>query len=526
VTFLGTGTSQGVPMIGCDCDVCLSPDPRDNRLRSSIYIETPECSWVVDTGTDFRTQALREDIRKVDAVVFTHSHTDHIMGFDDLRRFSHARGSMPVYASAETMRDLERVFRFAFNTSNPVPYYLKPEPHVIDGPFQLGETFITPLPVPHGDSMVNGYLFSRARVWNTDLQSVRPSEFHSGESETPDKTPVFRGFDERADIHRTRRNLPHWEQEGATYFVTFRLADAVPQQLAHQWREELETWRKFHPEPGDAKTAYEYRKRFFEQRDEWLDQGHGSCVLRSPDAAGMIGDALEHFDGERYHLDAFVIMPNHVHAILQPLPGYSLANILRSWKGFTARTINKLLGRTGTLWMEESFDRIVRDFDELVRYRDYIARNPEKANLRKDEFILSTRETLQLEWNTDLKSVRPAELHSAKFEAPDRMSVGRTGKTACVPDTHEKLVAYLSDCSAVPDAIVDLISGVKVLIIDALRDKPHPTHLSVGQALEAAARVKPGDTYFTHICHDLPQSAESRLPAHTHIAYDGLKLGL
>ena len=296
MTFLGTGTSQGVPMIGCDCDVCLSPDPRDNRLRSSIYIETPECSWVVDTGTDFRTQALREDIRKVDAVVFTHSHTDHIMGFDDLRRFSHARGSMPVYASAETMRDLERVFRFAFNTSNPVPYYLKPEPHVIDGPFQLGETFITPLPVPHGDSMVNGYLFSRARVWNTDLQSV-------------------------------------------------------PRKLSE-------------------------------------------------------------------------------------------------------------------------------------------------------------------------------ECHVGEPETPDRMSVGRTGKTACVPDTHEKLVAYLSDCSAVPDAIVDLISGVKVLIIDALRDKPHPTHLSVGQALEAAARVKPGDTYFTHICHDLPQSAESRLPAHTHIAYDGLKLGL
>src|SRR6266542_2533616 len=111
VTFLGTGTSQGVPMIGCDCDVCRSPDPRDNRLRSSIYVETPECSFVVDTGTDFRTQALRENIRNVDAVIFTHSHTDHIMGFDDLRRFSHARGSMPVYASPETMRDLERVDR-------------------------------------------------------------------------------------------------------------------------------------------------------------------------------------------------------------------------------------------------------------------------------------------------------------------------------------------------------------------------------------------------------------------------------
>src|SRR6267143_6122480 len=151
LTFLGTGTSQGVPMIGCDCEVCHSKDPRDQRLRSSIYVETPECAWVVDTGTDFRTQALRENIRRLDAVVFTHSHTDHIMGFDDLRRFSHALGSMPVYASAETMRDLERVFEFAFKAAKPIPYNLKPEPHVIDGPFKLGATTITPLPEPQGE---------------------------------------------------------------------------------------------------------------------------------------------------------------------------------------------------------------------------------------------------------------------------------------------------------------------------------------------------------------------------------------
>ena len=251
VTFLGTGTSQGVPMIGCDCAVCRSSDPRDQRLRSSIYVQTPESSWVVDTGTDFRTQALRENIRRVDAVVFTHSHTDHIMGFDDLRRFSYDRGSMPVYASAETMKDLERVFQFAFKTPNPFPGYLKPVPHIIEGPFELGSTTITPLPVPHGEFLVNGYLFSR-----------------SG----------------------------------------------------------------------------------------------------------------------------------------------------------------------------------------------------------------------------------------------------------------EKLVAYMSDCSAVPNAIVDLIAGVKVLIIDALREKPHPTHLSVQQAIEVAQRVRPGETYFTHIAHELSQAAESRLPAHVHIAYDGLQL--
>jgi len=242
-----------VPTIGCDCEVCHSPDPRDKRLRSSIYVETPESAWVVDTGADFRTQALRENIRRLDAVVFTHSHTDHIMGFDDLRRYSHDLGSIPVYASAETMRDLARVYEFAFNGLNRFPGYLVPVPHIVDGPFTLGETTITPLPVPHGRSTVNGYLFSR-----------------------------------RA----------------------------------------------------------------------------------------------------------------------------------------------------------------------------------------------------------------------------------------------KKLVAYLSDCSAVPDAIVGQITGVDVLIIDALRQRPHPTHLSVTQALEVAAKVGPARTLFTHICHELPQAAEAELPAGVGIAYDGLKLDL
>ena len=164
ITFLGTGTSQGVPMIGCDCRVCVSADPRDRRTRSSIYVETPECAWLVDTGPDFRTQALREGIRRVDAVVYTHSHTDHIMGFDDLRPFCFGGRDLPVYASAETMSDLERVFVFAFNGENRWPGYVRPLPHVIDGEFTLGETTITPLPVEHGRARVNGYLFTRRGV--------------------------------------------------------------------------------------------------------------------------------------------------------------------------------------------------------------------------------------------------------------------------------------------------------------------------------------------------------------------------
>ncbi|PYL98471.1 MAG: hypothetical protein DME27_05125, partial [Verrucomicrobia bacterium] len=267
----------------------------------------------------------------------------------------------------------------------------------------------------------------------TDLQSVRPAELHSAESETADKMsagrtgqrPVFRPFDEQGELQRSRRNLPHWEQVGATYFVTFRLADAVPTSLASQWRDELQNWRRFHPEPLDEEARKEYRRRFLQVREDWLDQGHGSCLLREPKAAAVVAEALRHFDSQRYHLDAFVIMPNHVHALVQPLPGHSLKEILRSWKSYSARQINKTLGRSGSVWMEESFDRIVRDWNALIKCRDYIARNPEKAHLCTGAFVLSLDEKLR---NTDLQSVRPAELHSAESETADSMSSGRTGQ--------------------------------------------------------------------------------------------------
>jgi len=254
ITFLGTGTSQGVPVIGCDCAVCRSTDPRDNRTRSSVYVQSPECSWVIDTGNDFRVQCLREKISRVDAVVYTHSHTDHVMGFDDLRAFCFSGRKMPVYASPETMKDLKRVFNFAFNGENMFPGYVLPDPREVEAPFLLGETEVTPLPVKHGVARVNGYLLRR----------------------------------------RGRR-----------------------------------------------------------------------------------------------------------------------------------------------------------------------------------------------------------------------------------------LAAYLSDCKEVPDSVIGQIEGTEILIIDALRHRLHPTHLSVGEALEIAARVKPGTTWFTHLCHELPHAeTEQTLPPGVRIAYDGLRLEL
>lgn len=179
LTFLGTGTSQGIPMIGCDCAVCTSDDPRDRRSRASIYVETPECAWVVDTGPDFRSQALRERVRRVDAVVYTHSHTDHMMGFDDLRPFCFGGHDLPIYAAEPTMEDLRRVFVFAFNGQNRWPGYVRPLPRLIEGDFLLGETTVTPLPIVHGRSHMLGFLFSRGgeplAAYLTDCKEVPPA---------------------------------------------------------------------------------------------------------------------------------------------------------------------------------------------------------------------------------------------------------------------------------------------------------------------------------------------------------------
>lgn len=163
ITFLGTGTSQGVPMIACDCAVCRSADPRDRRTRSSVYVETPEAAWVVDTGPEFRLQCLRENVRRVDGVVYTHAHTDHVMGFDDLRRFCEGERWLPIYAGAGTMADLRRIFFFAFNGKNLYPGYIRPDPQVVEDfvPFQIGETTLTPLPMTHGRAESYGYLMER-----------------------------------------------------------------------------------------------------------------------------------------------------------------------------------------------------------------------------------------------------------------------------------------------------------------------------------------------------------------------------
>ena len=179
LTFLGTGTSQGVPVIGCDCVVCRSPDPRDHRTRTSLLIRAADAHFVIDTPPDFRVQCLRERVKRLDAALFTHAHTDHVMGFDDMRRFCEMEDrTMPIFASPATMLQLRRTFRYAFDDPQPWKNYLRLSPEEISGPFQIGDTKVVPVDLPHGKITTTGFVFYRGGrkllAYFTDCSSTPP----------------------------------------------------------------------------------------------------------------------------------------------------------------------------------------------------------------------------------------------------------------------------------------------------------------------------------------------------------------
>jgi Rad3-related DNA helicase/REP element-mobilizing transposase RayT len=218
--------------------------------------------------------------------------------------------------------------------------------------------------------------------------SLSPYKKESAIKSVADKMPAlpFTPFDPQTPVARTARHLPHWKQAGCTYFVTFRLADSIPQEKLTQWREELREWLRQNPEPRTAEQDEEFAELFAERFHAWLDSGLGECWLKRPEVSAIVEKALRFFDGERYGLGHFVIMPNHVHATVRPLGEHDLSSILHSWKSFTAKEINSTLGRGGQVWQEESFDCIVRNESQLEQFSQYIQDNPLKAKLREGSF--------------------------------------------------------------------------------------------------------------------------------------------
>ncbi len=293
------------------------------------------------------------------------------------------------------------------------------------------------------------------------LQSVDPDIVEAASrrllsdriAEGPDGTygsPLIGYFDRDAPVSNLAGNLPHWRQPGVTYFVTFRLADALPQERLNQWRQELDDWMHQHPEPHDEATRREFYDRFPARLQRWLDASYGSCVLSMPEVRSIVENALRHFNGERYDLDEFAVASNHVHVLVTPLGEHELSDILHSWKSFTAHEILKVeaaarrlssaqLGRlpvtykpvkvtnvaaasrrespkdksrdgSSTVWQKESFDHIVRSPESLDKFREYI-----RAHNKVDE---ASRLVVSEELRRDAAATLIAEACSP-FDKPE-----------------------------------------------------------------------------------------------------------
>jgi type I restriction enzyme R subunit len=207
--------------------------------------------------------------------------------------------------------------------------------------------------------------------------------------------PPFIPFDEHKAVRVYQRNLPHWRQDGVTYFVTFRLSDSIPQAIRRRWEEEKALWLKtrgivYDGERGcwhaaftrlPAPEQFRFHQHFNRQVQSCLDRGLGECHLRKAGCLNTMRGKLLGDDGSRHHMGDFIIMPNHVHLLVTPVPGEDLEVILKRMKGASAVECNRLLRRSGSFWQAESYDHIVRSLEQLREYRKYIAENPAKAGI-------------------------------------------------------------------------------------------------------------------------------------------------
>ena len=199
-----------------------------------------------------------------------------------------------------------------------------------------------------------------------------------------------------------RGKLPHLKKEGAAYFVTFRLGDSLPAHEVLRLKRERKVILEQARAAKNPLTWHEEQQLlawYCDKVEALLDTGHGACWLSKPEIADLVADAVKYFAGDRYELRAWVVMPNHVHTVVWPMPGHVLSNVLHSWKSFTSSKANKLLHRTGEdFWQTESFDHWIRDDDEYSRSVAYVENNPVKAGFcRRPE-----------DWKWSSANARPA----------------------------------------------------------------------------------------------------------------------
>ena len=205
-------------------------------------------------------------------------------------------------------------------------------------------------------------------------------------------------FDPKGEVAIREHCRPHWSQAGAVVFITFRTADSIPRSVVEAWNREKQLWLQncLGRSVADVQLAQQflspadhvrYRQTFGRQREMFLDTCHGECLLRDEQLAAIVAKSLLHFDGQRYCMGDFVVMPNHVHLLAVFPTAEAMHRQCDSWMHFTAHEINKAISRTGKLWQEEPFDHLVRSPEQYDYLRRYLAENPQKAKLRAGEYL-------------------------------------------------------------------------------------------------------------------------------------------
>ena len=205
----------------------------------------------------------------------------------------------------------------------------------------------------------------------------RPTKVAGASSSREQDAPTWEYFNPFSEVAiQHGGDLPHWSQEKVWYFVTCRLADALPKNVVDELKEQRELWKQSHDLDNlSQEELAEYYRLFSERYETLLNAGNGSCLLKDPVNAEIVVGAFRFFENQRYELDEFVIMPNHVHVLVRPLNGHKLEDIMHSWKSFTANKINKRMGLAGQLWQHESYDHIVRNERAMNGIRKYIRNN-------------------------------------------------------------------------------------------------------------------------------------------------------